>query len=65
MIGIAVGIMEKGQNLNFAVPAALAQKLMRGEVAASSSVGSFLERIQALTTKRNQYQYAAEADSDW
>jgi tetratricopeptide (TPR) repeat protein len=65
VIGIAVGMMDKGQNLNFAVPVALAQSLMRGDVAASSNVESLLEEIETLSTKRNQFQYSVDAGSDY
>ncbi|MBI1789460.1 MAG: peptidylprolyl isomerase [Acidobacteria bacterium] len=40
VVGVAVGILETGQNLNFAVPAALIRKLLVGKMQASADVVS-------------------------
>jgi tetratricopeptide (TPR) repeat protein len=65
VVGVAVGILQEGQNLNFAVPATLIQKLLRGEVATNSDVPTLLEKAEALKSARNQHEYSQEPDSDW
>lgn len=65
VIGVAVGILQEGQNLNFAVPATLIQKLLLGEVASSGGVTAFLERVERLKGARDQHEYSQEPDSDW
>lgn len=66
VVGVAVGILEMGQNLNFAVPAVLVRKLLAGEVQqASSDAPSLLNKVDSLIKRRNQYEYSSELDSDW
>lgn len=65
VVGVAVGMLEKGQNLNFAVPAALVRKLLLGEVEASADVLSLLDKVETLTQKRADHIYAADPESDW
>jgi tetratricopeptide (TPR) repeat protein len=65
VIGVAVGMLESGQNLNFAVPAGLVRKLMSGEASSKADVPSMLVQVDSLLERRSQYQYSAESDSDW
>ena len=65
VVGVAVGVLEAGQNLNFAVPATLVSKLIRGEIPRNSDVSSLIERIDGLSDRRSQYQYSADPESDW
>lgn len=65
VVAVAVGMLEKGQNLNFAVPATQVRRLLTGEVQASADISSLLSKVESLTQRRAQYEYAAEPDSDW
>lgn len=65
VVGIAVGILELGQNLNFAVPASVLRKLLLGEAQSSGDAVSLIQRIQSLAETRRQYQYSAEPESVW
>lgn len=65
VVGVAVGILEKGQNLNFAVPATLVTRLLKEEAAPSGDVLSLIEKAEALARKREQYEFSTDADSDW
>ena len=59
-------MLEKGQNLNFAVPAAHVRKLLSGEVQqASADVLALLNKVDNLKQKRDPYEYSSETDSDW
>lgn len=65
VIGVAVGMLETGQNLNFAVPAALAMKLIKGETSVKTDVLSLLEQVDSLAGRFSQLRYSMEPDSDW
>ncbi len=65
VIGVTVGILEAGQNLNFAVPASVVRKLIRGEASASSDLSSLMERVDGLKGKRSQAQFSTDFDSAW
>lgn len=66
VVGVAVGMLEKGQNLNFAVPAALISKLLAGEVQqATADTHSLLNKLDSLKKRRWQYEFSLEPDSNW
>ncbi len=65
VVGVAVGILQEGQNLNFAVPATLVQRLLSGEVVASGDVTALLEKVESLKSARDQHEYVQEPGSDW
>ncbi len=65
VIGVAVGILEKGQNVNFAVPSVVLERLINGDETSGSSVPSLLSKAASLVDKRKLVQYSADADSDW
>lgn len=65
VIGVAVGILESGQNLNFAVPASLVQLLVRGGVSISTDFSSLMDRFDSLVERRDQYKFSAEPESDY
>ena len=58
VVGVAVGILTEGQNLNFAVPASLVWRLLKGEISPSVDVLSLVERVEELQYQRLQR-------SDW
>jgi tetratricopeptide (TPR) repeat protein len=63
VVGVAVGFLDSGQSLNFAVPA--------GKVAALLKSGSpkldlgLLDQIESLRAQHQQQTYSSEPDSDW
>jgi tetratricopeptide (TPR) repeat protein len=65
VVGVTVGMLEEGQNLNFAVPSALVRRLVRGGAAASADILSLIDRIDNLTERRSQCEYSKEFNSDW
>lgn len=65
VVGVAVGILDRGQNLNFAVPAALVSKLLAGEVPSDTDVSALLIKVTELKKKLYSYNFSNEADSDW
>jgi hypothetical protein len=66
VVGVAVGILSSGQNLNFAVPASLISKLLR-EVGASPPRNALatLDEITKLTETHQSQEYSAAADSPY
>jgi tetratricopeptide (TPR) repeat protein len=65
VVGVAVGALETGQNLNFAVPATLVRKLIRGEASPKTDALSLLDRVDSLSKTKSQYGYSTHPDSDW
>jgi len=65
VVGVAVGMIENGQNLNFAVPAAAIHRLLVGEAQAKTDATSLLKLAEDLTQRRSQYDYSDEADSEY
>jgi len=65
VVGVAVGIIEKGQNLNFAVPAALVGGLIAGNKSTASNAAALLSELDALLETRQQHKYSERDDSPW
>jgi tetratricopeptide (TPR) repeat protein len=66
VIGVAVGMLEEGQNLNFAVPSIVLEKLINSDGAgATLDVPSLLGMAAGLVEKRKVAQYSTDADSEW
>jgi tetratricopeptide (TPR) repeat protein len=63
VIGVTVGSIEEGQNLNFAVPASVVVKLLRGQSLQSADFSTLVDVAQSLVEKRKTLQYSDEADS--
>jgi S1-C subfamily serine protease len=63
VVGVTVGSIEEGQNLNFAVPASAVIKLLRGQSLQSADVSTLVDIAQSLVEKRKALQYSDEADS--
>lgn len=66
VVGVAVGTLESGQNLNFAVPVTAVRILLAGgsPVQVSNSLAS-LEEVQAIRAERDQEKFSADPDSAW
>ncbi|MRR39229.1 serine protease, partial [bacterium] len=65
VVGVAVGILEKGQNLNFAVPAALVRGLLRGERTPGVDTDAVLEEVAALRREQLKGDFSSEPASTW
>lgn len=69
VMGVAVGMLENGQNLNFAVPVRYVRALMEGKPTATVSsfadCSSQFAHLKDLATQRNQSQYSEEASSPY
>jgi hypothetical protein len=63
VIGVTVGSIEDGQNLNFAVPASAVIKLLRGQSLQSADFSTLVDAIQSLVEKRKELKYSDDADS--
>lgn len=65
VIGVTVGSLEDGQNLNFAVPASAVIKLLRGKSLESLDFSALVGIAQSRIEKRGTLQYSADADSPY
>lgn len=68
VVGVAVGMMENGQNLNFAVPVKYLQSLLTlkdEHSAAPINAADSLANAQNLFAKRQQDTYSEDATSDY
>lgn len=64
VVGVTVGMLDGGQNLNFAVPTAALLRLLRGELA-KADVPSLLAKADDLSAKRWQEAYSEAPDSPY
>jgi tetratricopeptide (TPR) repeat protein len=62
VVAVAVGILEAGQNLNFAVPARFVQALLRG-APAPVDIPNLLTRIDGISANRGDY--SEDPGSPW
>lgn len=65
VIGVAVGILEKGQNLNFAVPSKFVQELILGKVQVSSDVLSIIQKADKLKQEQDTLEFSSDSDSNY
>jgi tetratricopeptide (TPR) repeat protein len=65
VLGVAVGAMTRGQNLNFAVPAAHLRRLLAGNSVPTTDVTSLLVRAQELSDQIEHSEYDADPASQW
>jgi tetratricopeptide (TPR) repeat protein len=64
VVGVALGTVDTGQNLTFAVPAALVTTFLKGEMSPKKNdVISILEQADILALR--PVQYSTEPDSEW
>jgi tetratricopeptide (TPR) repeat protein len=65
VIGVAVAMLKDGQNLNFAVPSELVQRLLAGTTPITGGISRFFEKIDRLDEEQKQQQSSNDPDSDW
>jgi len=66
VLGVAVGILESGQNLNFAVPAFAVMTLLRGKpLDDPADAPSLIETVESLRSERKELKYSSEPDSPY
>jgi tetratricopeptide (TPR) repeat protein len=64
VVGVTVGALKNGQNLNFAVPVAILRTFLTGSKS-TESVADILKRIASLKSQESEDTYSAEPDSSW
>jgi len=67
VVGVAVGMLEDGQNLNFAVPVALVKAILeqKAEIATASNVDQSLIEARDLLAKKAQIEYSDDPSSEY
>jgi S1-C subfamily serine protease len=65
VVGIAVGALEEGQNLNFAVPADMLKRLMVRGMGKGGDLDSILGQVATVRAQQAEEGYSAEPDSDY
>jgi tetratricopeptide (TPR) repeat protein len=65
VIGVAVGSLQQGQNLNFAVPLNTLRRFLSGPSDHSESADSLLAAVERLKTERDATEYSKDADSPY
>jgi hypothetical protein len=65
VVGIAVGTLEDGQNLNFAVPSELLTQPMSRGSPKPSDLDSVIDQITTVQAQQAQEKYSADPDSDF
>jgi hypothetical protein len=65
VIGVTVGSIEEGQNLNYAVPASVVIKMLRGQSLQPADFSTLVDVAQSLFEKRKTLQFSKEVDSPY
>lgn len=65
VIGVAVGMLKDGQNLNFAVPADKISDLMSGKPVEGGDTSGLLANVRSLQSDLRKLQYSREEDSEY
>lgn len=65
VVGVTVGMLKDGQNLNFAVPVTLVRRLLTGERLDTSDVLALLAKSERLIARRGQEEFSMDPDSAW
>ena len=63
VIGVTVGSIEEGQNLNFAVPASAVIRLLHGRSLQFTDFSTLVESAQTLADKRKTLEYSDDIES--
>jgi tetratricopeptide (TPR) repeat protein len=65
VVGVTVGSIEEGQSLNFAVPASVVIKLLRGQALETADFATLVGIAESHIEKRKNLQYSIEPDSQF
>jgi hypothetical protein len=67
VVGVAVGMLENGQNLNFAVPVEFVRQILaqKGNENAAIDATAALAKAQDLLDKRSKAEYSTDANSEY
>ncbi len=67
VVGVAVGMLEDGQNLNFAVPVAYVRAILeqKADAATASNVDGSLSDAKDIFSKRAQAEYSGDPSSEY
>jgi tetratricopeptide (TPR) repeat protein len=66
VVGVAVGILESGQNLNFAIPASIVAKLIRSVATTQPNDAlATLEEVEKLNADQRSKEYSQATDSPY
>ncbi len=63
VVGVTVGTIEDGQNLNFAVPTSAVIKVLHGQAGPQADASSLVETAELLISKRSALEYSEEPNS--
>jgi tetratricopeptide (TPR) repeat protein len=64
VIGITVGMLKEGQNLNFAIPVSVLRQVLAGQ-GPRADLTSMLQQIDQLKSERDQETYSTEPNSPY
>jgi tetratricopeptide (TPR) repeat protein len=65
VVGVAVGMLQDGQNLNFAVPAELLRQLMLLGPGKAPDLDSILDQVATVRLQQSEQQFSADPDSNY
>ncbi len=65
VIGVTVGMLKDGQNLNFAIPADKISDLMSGKPLEGGEISDILANVKSLQADIGKLEYSIEADSEY
>jgi tetratricopeptide (TPR) repeat protein len=65
VVGVAVGMLEDGQNLNFAVPVSYVRSILQAKADNAAPFDLKQSMVEAHTILNNRGNYSSEADSDY
>src|SRR6185312_4854368 len=65
VVGVAVGTLEDGQNLNFAVPVSAVEVLLRGGASRPNDAAAILKEAEDLQARQIRVTYSTDPESEY
>ncbi len=65
VIGVAVGVIPGGENLNFAVPVVKLRELLAGGPATAASAAALLDEVESVEAQQREDTYSQSSDSPY